>query len=359
MNINCYNSAYVGRTNLSRDEQTHKTLQGEIDTITLNLGTLETNYDISSNKLSVLGSNYNITSNNLDILSNNYIITSNYIEYNVKPLINIEITPGTILPPVPTLSHTYIYNSNILGEIRFWVRSARDFLIQYPLGVPEYRTKIDVDGKLKIYYTYDFLNNATWGNGWIDPAVLIVGLSAGAVNQGSAITALHGEIVAVDTILTNKIDALVVAINAILAENACLLNTPAQASDLEGLMTNISQAFSLPQGKNALKSAFENIVQFARTRQIGFLSRAGDNISAFINNNSTIGFIVGAGGVAVGIAYGFIQNGVINNQINVAMAKAIEDNSNLTSNDRRDLYDFAINDVMSSNVISMCQIIFI
>jgi hypothetical protein len=355
MNIQCQNSAYVGRTHLNIEEQNYKVIQGEIDTINLNLGTLETNYDISSNELSVLGSNYNITSNNLDILSNNYNITSNYIEYNVKPLINIEITPGTILPPVPTLSHTYIYNSNILGEIRFWVRSARDFIIQYPLGVPEYRTKIDVDGKLKLYYTYDFLNNATWGNGWIDPAVLIVGLSAGAVNQGSAITALQGEIVAVDVILTNKIDALVVAINAILAENACLLNTPAQASDLEGLMTNISQAFSLPQGKNALKSAFENIVQFARTRQISFLSRAGDNISAFINNNSTIGFIVGAGGVAVGIAYGFIQNGVINNQINVAMAKAIEDNSNLTSNDRRDLYDFAINDVMSSNVISMCQ----
>ena len=37
MNINCQNSAYVGRTHLSKDDINYKLLQGEIDTLTLNL----------------------------------------------------------------------------------------------------------------------------------------------------------------------------------------------------------------------------------------------------------------------------------------------------------------------------------
>ena len=39
MNINCQNSAYVGRTHLSQDDTIHKLLQGEIDTLTSNLDT--------------------------------------------------------------------------------------------------------------------------------------------------------------------------------------------------------------------------------------------------------------------------------------------------------------------------------
>ena len=227
MNINCQNSAYVGRTHLNPADVNYKLLQGEIDTLTSNLQTLQTNYDITSNGI--------------------------YEDLNpLTWLINTEITPGTIIPvPTPAITNTYIYNSNILGEIRFWVKSTSDFVIQFPIGVPDYRVKIDIDGKLKLYYTYDPFINLTWGNGWIDAANMLVGAAADSVNQGSAIAALEGEVVALDIILTNKIAALVAAIDAILAENACLLNTPAEAEDLAGTMQLIENAFSLPDGKSA------------------------------------------------------------------------------------------------------------
>jgi len=154
MNINCQNSAYVGRTHLTQDDTIHKLLQGEIDTLTLNL-------DITN-------SNLDTTNSNLNLLQTNYNITSNYIDSNVKPLINTEIIPATIISPA--ITNTYIYNSNVLGEIRFWVKSTSDFVIQFPVGVPDYRVKIDIDGKLKLYYTYDPIINLTWGNGWIDAA---------------------------------------------------------------------------------------------------------------------------------------------------------------------------------------------
>ena len=313
MNINCQNTAYVGRTHLNPADVNYKLLQGEIDTLTSNLQTLQTNYDITSNGI--------------------------YEDLNpLTWLINTEITPGTIIPvPTPAITNTYIYNSNILGEIRFWVKSTSDFVIQFPTGVPDYSVKIDIDGKLKLYYTYDPFINLTWGNGWIDAANMLVGAAADSFNQGSAIAALEGEVVALDIILTNKIAALVAAIDAILAENACLLNTPAEAEDLAGTMQLIENAFSLPDGKSALSAAYNNLKEFARTRNTGFLNEATTNISAFINNNAATAFIVGVGGVAVGIAYGILQNAVMNNFINIKMTDAIENNSNLTSNQRREL----------------------
>ena len=93
MNINCQNSAYVGRTHLSQDDTIHKLLQAEIDTLTLNLDT---------------------TNLNLQTLQTNYDITSNGIYEDLNPLtwlINTEITPGTIIPvPTPAITNTYIYN---------------------------------------------------------------------------------------------------------------------------------------------------------------------------------------------------------------------------------------------------------
>ena len=346
MNINCQDSAYVGRTHLTQDDTIHKLLQGEIDTLTLNLDSTNSNLDTTN-------SNLDTTNSNLNILQTNYNITSNYIDSNVKPLINTEIIPATIISPA--ITNTYIYNSNVLGEIRFWVKDTNLFPVEIPIGVPDYRVKIDVDGRLKLYYTYDIAINLTWGNGWIDPANMLVGAAADSVNQGSAITALQAEVIAVDTILTNKIQALITAIDAILVSNACLLTTPVEASDLQGLMTIVENAFSIPQGRNALTSAFNNLKEFARTRNISFLSGAANNISAFINNNAGTAFVVGVGGMALGIVYGQIQNAIMNNYINITMTDAIEKNSNLTSNDRRELYDYAINDIMSSNVIATCE----
>ena len=47
MNINCQNSAYVGRTHLNPADANYKILQGEIDVLTLNL-------DMASNMLKMI-----------------------------------------------------------------------------------------------------------------------------------------------------------------------------------------------------------------------------------------------------------------------------------------------------------------
>ena len=76
MNINCQNSAYVGRTHLNPADANYKILQGEIDVLTLNLDTTNLNLDTTN-------SNLETTNLNLATLGSNYTITSNYIESNV------------------------------------------------------------------------------------------------------------------------------------------------------------------------------------------------------------------------------------------------------------------------------------
>ena len=155
MNISCQNNAYVGRTHLTTGGSIDtSTIQAEIDAINSNLDTTNTNLDS--------------TNSNLAFLQVEHDYTVGFIDSNLTPLtylINTEITPASIIPPRPEIINTYIYNSNVLGEIRFWVKDTKTFPVEFPVGVPDYRVKIDVDGKLKLYYTYDILNNAAWGNG--------------------------------------------------------------------------------------------------------------------------------------------------------------------------------------------------
>jgi hypothetical protein len=346
MNINCQNSAYVGRTNLSRDEQTHQLLQGEIDTLTLNLDT---------------------TNSNLSILQTNYDITSNDIYAYLNPLtwlINTETIPASIIPPRPDIINTYIYNSNILGEIRFWVKSTPEFPVVNPIGVPDYRVKIDNDGKLKIYYTYDPAVHATWGNGWIDPAVLLIAGIANDINQDLVISALEGQVIANYNIISGQMSVILVAvediqleIQAIIAQLNTLEGVEMQminadfADDLkEGLLV-CEQAFSVATTRTSLYDLYNNITSFMASGRLNFLARAQGNINNIITNNPVLSFIIGAGGLAVAIGYGIAQNAANNNIINTQMIQAIRDNQNLTAPERRELYEYTSNVLLSSNII--------
>ncbi len=177
MNINCQNSAYVGRTNLSQDDTILKFLQGEIDILTSNLETLQTDYDM----------------------------TSNLIDTDIAPitwLINSEITPAIPSdPPIPAIMNTYIYNSNIVGEKQIWVRDTR--------------VKIDIDGKLKLYYTYDPAINLTWLNGWVDPVNMLVGAAADSANQGITLGVLQTEVTTNKQLYDTQVGALTSAVTAI------------------------------------------------------------------------------------------------------------------------------------------------
>jgi predicted PurR-regulated permease PerM len=66
-------------------------------------------------------------------------------------------------------------------------------------------------------------------------------------------------------------------------------------------MTIAENAINIPEGKSALSRALYIFKEFARKRELRFLSEASTDVSVFINNNAGTAFI---GAVALGIAYG-------------------------------------------------------
>jgi hypothetical protein len=74
-------------------------------------------------------------------------------------------------------------------------------------GTPDYKVKIDIDGKLKLYWVYDPVINATWFSGWNDPRSMIIGLIADSVNQGVLSGGLQAEIAGV-TVYVNDIQSI-------------------------------------------------------------------------------------------------------------------------------------------------------
>ena len=94
----------------------------------------------------ISSSNFTLsTSNILETHSSNF---TNALRYDVNKWINEEVETSTTTPPV-SLTHTYIYSSNLLGEIRFLNTKAKaNFPLEYIPGTPNYRVKIDGDGKL-------------------------------------------------------------------------------------------------------------------------------------------------------------------------------------------------------------------
>jgi hypothetical protein len=110
------------------------------------------------NRINTDNSNYTLQIGN--IVENNSIIYTNQLRYDVNKLINEEFEHISFPIPYDT-HHTYVYNSNIGGDIRFYTESTKYYPIPFPSGEPPYRVKIDSSGKLFLYYTYDPFINAT------------------------------------------------------------------------------------------------------------------------------------------------------------------------------------------------------
>jgi hypothetical protein len=128
----------------------------------------------TSNILEQHSSNYTkATSNILEQHSSNY---TNILRHDVNKWINEEVEHIT-LPIETDIINTYVYNSNIAGEIRFKNRAKDADLshLMFPSGTPDYKVKISVDGKLRLYYIYNPVINATWMSGWIEPMDILIG----------------------------------------------------------------------------------------------------------------------------------------------------------------------------------------
>jgi hypothetical protein len=292
---------------------------------------------IQSNIVNNNCSNYasNI-SNVLNYNSSNYTnITSNIIQTNINKIIKEEIEHIT-LPISIDLTHTYIYNSNVLGEIRFWCESTSSFPVVIPLGVPDYRVKIDVDGKLKCYYTYDPLINLTFGNGWIDVGNSIVALNAADANFTITISGLEAQIQASKANLNDKIDNL---LQSFLQQN---LISQTDFNSINSAIRNLENITS--QGaRGSVDIIYNNIRSAFLTGRNVYFQEAINNINLAISQNAAVGFAVGIGGAAFFAICQALQNLGYINTISASINEYINSNLNLT----RELKD----DIMALNVI--------
>ena len=118
---------------------------------------LNTKIDYTSN---VLNTKIDVTSNILETRSSNY---TNALRYDVNKWIGEEIEHVSLPTPNDKV-HTYIYNSNILGEIRFVTKGTPDYIFN---DHNKYTIKIKENGRLAIYYEYD-IGYPTVVRGWYD-----------------------------------------------------------------------------------------------------------------------------------------------------------------------------------------------
>ena len=116
----------------------------------MNLNPIDFNYQDGLNRFPIqdyIDENISISDDNSSNYSSNLTAI---LRNDVNKLIKEE-NENILLPSPTTLKHTYITNSNLAGEIRFWLASTP---VSFP-NIPMYRTKIDIDGKLKVYYIFD------------------------------------------------------------------------------------------------------------------------------------------------------------------------------------------------------------
>lgn len=276
---------------------------------------IDENISVSDNN----SSNYTLNVSN--IISSNSSNYTNVLRNDVNKLIKEE-TENIILPLPTTLKHTYIYNSNVAGEIRFWVGTVQstgsgDPFLPPGATYPPYRTKIDIDGKLKIYYTYDPLINLTWYSGWIDPANQIIALQADSFNQGIALAGLEGQINLNYTTLDNKIlgvlmgmldnDIITSVVYEDIANSLTNIRTSTTSTQLGAFRATLMNTYRGLNPRNALYPNASGIpAVIGNTSRL--ITRAGESLNALIASTPAIGVAVGIGGSLVGIAYGIYQN---------------------------------------------------
>jgi hypothetical protein len=269
------------------------------------------------------------TSNILETHSSNF---TNKLRTDVNKWINEEKEHITF-PITTDLTHTYIYNSNLAGEIRFWTKSTYLFPPQIPGDYPEHRVKIDPDGKLKLYYTYDSSINATWLNGWVDIINLVISLVASDVNTGISIAGIEIQI----KTLNDKIDFQIAGVyNALAAIEAGDLGQDIES--LQEYQETLENAYNNFQAENTLGETYTNIRNLISSRNTSYIARIQTNITNLILQNPATVFFTGSGGVALGIIYGIAQNVSFNNYLN-SLTKSIDKNSNLTQQEKQNLKD--------------------
>ena len=341
-NNNLYNTNnFIGITHNDYFKTASNALSKAINSLDLN----SSNY--TSNVSNILNTNIiNVNTNSSNYTQN----TSNAILARYDPM--IETKSEDILLPVPTtLKHTYIMNSNVAGEIRFWCKSTKDFIVVEPLGVPDYRVKIDVDGKLKVYYTYDPLINATFLNGWVDVGNSIASLNASEANLGVALGAVELALGIKITQLEVKVSQIVLGLQAALPRSQAITD-----------MTNeIATQLAENTAANTSWLLFRNnLNSFFITGTTSYLVQALSFASVRIATNPIILTFLGIGGIAFAAFIGASQNLSYINVYNSLIESKIETaySSNWITSQRRIELLSSNNDLILDNYILYCSNIY-
>ena len=212
------NYSFIGSTHLDNNYNISNLIYSTSNILETHLSnasnTLEIHISNASNILEVHLSN---ASNLLETHASNYTnILRNDMNQMIKTKIDVNSSANTVFVDWNTtpLNQTYITNSNLGGQIRFWVSSTPLFPTQVIESTPDYRVIVDVDGKLKLYYSYNSSINLTWGSGWVDVIDVLIGILANNANTGVVIGGIQAEIIS----LTNKENEDIVGVyGAILA----------------------------------------------------------------------------------------------------------------------------------------------
>jgi hypothetical protein len=339
----------------------------------------------SSNALSNYTSNTsNILENDILIYSNiNYLYTSNSSNSNIFYTSNtsniilnrydklIKEEEVEITTPLPvTLKHTYIYNKNDAGEIRFQNNSYITDISGFPTGTPNYKVKVDIDGKLKLYWVYNPLVSVTYLGGWHEPIGELAGLIADSINQGGLISGLEGQIV----INKNYTDAEITLIwayiegvqNGLITTGGTDITPSENARDMlqwgspEIEATEITPLIpaSPVQNANALSTFNQRYQQLTTARNTirdSTIARASSRLIQYIAQNPLTSFVLGTGFTAAGIAYSVLQGIEYNRYYTGVIENVIENNSNLSSSVRLSLHEQNQSNFIASNLIEYCS----
>lgn len=113
--------------------------------------------DITSNTLAINSSNF--TSGTSNILNDKIFITSNILNDKIT---NVDVKYNNLINEKIENSfiNTYIYNSNLGGEIRFYNKKPPE------LNRPDYSVRINNAGYLEVYYNYNSVINGIEQDGY-------------------------------------------------------------------------------------------------------------------------------------------------------------------------------------------------
>jgi hypothetical protein len=207
--MNYYNNDYIGATGVYG-------ITDYVDTtVSIASNILNLKIDYTSN---ILDTKIDYTSN---ILNTKIDYTSNILDTKYSKLINEKITDNII--------NTYIYSSNTLGEIRFVTKGTPIHALN---NNNNYIIKIKENGRLAIYYNFDFAFPTVLG-GWYD--------IMDGVRDAYAYQATNGIITGDILIAINNINSQLLGIESALgtlATNVELLN----GTTVEGLEAIITDA---------------------------------------------------------------------------------------------------------------------